>query len=43
MEFWWEGQKGKGHYEDIDVGRRMILISALREIGYSSMEWTHLA
>jgi hypothetical protein len=43
VEFWWEGQNGKGHYEVIDVVRRMILILSLREIGYNSLEWTHLA
>jgi hypothetical protein len=24
-EFWWESQYERGHYEDIDIGGRIIL------------------
>jgi hypothetical protein len=25
VEFWWESQKGRDHYGDLDVGGRIIL------------------
>jgi hypothetical protein len=25
LEYWWESQKERGHYEDLDIGGRIIL------------------
>jgi hypothetical protein len=35
--FWWEGQKEIDHYEDRDVGGRIIL-KCIRKIGWGGME-----
>jgi hypothetical protein len=31
--FWWEGQKERDHYRDLDISSRIILKMDLREIG----------
>jgi hypothetical protein len=36
--FWWESQKERDHWEDLDVGGM-----DLREIGWGGMDWIHLA
>jgi hypothetical protein len=40
--FWWEGQKERDHYEDLDIGGSIILKWIL-ETGWCSMDWTDLA
>jgi hypothetical protein len=37
--FWSE----RGHYEDLDIGRRIILRWILGEIGWGGMDWIVLA
>jgi hypothetical protein len=36
--YWWESQKRKDHYEDIDVGLRVILKWILER--YNGVVWT---
>jgi hypothetical protein len=38
QNFGWESQKERDHYEDLNVGGRIILKWILREIGWGSME-----
>jgi hypothetical protein len=37
--FWWE----RDHYENLDVGRRIILKLTSRDIGWGGMDWIYLA
>jgi hypothetical protein len=39
--FLWKSQKEKEHYEDINVGGRIILGWILKK--YNGMDWIHLA
>jgi hypothetical protein len=39
IRFWSESQKDSGHYEELDVGGRIILKWIL---GSSGMDWIHL-
>jgi hypothetical protein len=39
-EFWWESQKERGHWEDLDVGGRIILKCILGKCG--GVVWTRL-
>jgi hypothetical protein len=37
--FWWESQKERGHWEDLDVGLRILDLKIdLREIGWCGMD-----
>jgi hypothetical protein len=39
----WESQKERDHWEDLEVGGRIILRWLLREIGCGGMDWIDLA
>jgi hypothetical protein len=41
--FWWERQKERDHYEDLDIGRRIIIRWILREIRWGHMDRIDLA
>jgi hypothetical protein len=41
IEYWWESQKERVHWEDLDVGGWIIL--NLREIAWDDMDWIDLA
>jgi hypothetical protein len=38
--FWWESRKERDHWEDLDIGGRIIF---LRKIGWGGMYWIDLA
>jgi hypothetical protein len=40
IEFWWENQRKRDHYEDLDVDGRMILRWILERL--DGMIWTGL-
>jgi hypothetical protein len=40
--FWWGSRKERGYYEDLDVGRRIILKWIL-EIEWGGMDWIDVA
>jgi hypothetical protein len=42
IEYWWESQKERDHWEDQDVVG-IILERILREIGWSGMDWIDMA
>jgi hypothetical protein len=42
IEYCWESQKERAHYEDQDVSGWTIKVN-LREIGWDSMDWIDLA
>jgi hypothetical protein len=41
--FWWESQKEKDHWEDLDVRWEDNTKIEFREIGWSGMDWIDLA
>jgi hypothetical protein len=43
MRFWWESRKETYHWEDLNVGERIILKIDLRDIRWSGMNWICLA
>jgi hypothetical protein len=42
MRFQWESQKERDHWEDLGVGRRIILNWILREIGWDGLVWLRI-
>jgi hypothetical protein len=40
--YWWESQKERDHWEDLDVCVYNIMRDR-REIGWRGMDWIHLA
>jgi hypothetical protein len=43
IAFSWESQTERDHYEDLDVGGRMILNWILDRLGWNGLDWTDLA
>jgi hypothetical protein len=43
VEYWWENQKERDHWEDQDVGGRTTLKWILREIGWDDLDWVDMA
>jgi hypothetical protein len=41
--FWWESQKERNHYKNLDIGGRINIKMNLREIRWIDMDWTDLA
>jgi hypothetical protein len=41
--FCWESLKERVHYEDLDVGGRIILKLILRDMGWNGMDWIERA
>jgi hypothetical protein len=41
IEYWWESQKVRDHWEDLDVGGWTILMD-LKETGWDDMDWIDL-
>jgi hypothetical protein len=41
--FWWESQRKRDHYEDLNICGRIILKWILRERGWGGMYWIDLA
>jgi hypothetical protein len=42
IEFWWESQKEWDHWEDLEVGR-WIIIKWLTQTVWGGMDWVDLA
>jgi hypothetical protein len=42
IEFWWESWKERDHWEDLNIGGRIIL-RWISEIGWGGMDWIDLA
>jgi hypothetical protein len=40
--YWWENQKVRDHWEDLDVGGWAILKWILREIGWDGLIWLRI-
>jgi hypothetical protein len=40
IRYWWENQKERDHWEDVDVGGKMIVKWILEK--YDRVEWTGL-
>jgi hypothetical protein len=38
MRFWWESRKERDHYEDLDVGGRIILRWMLDKMGWYGLD-----
>jgi hypothetical protein len=41
--FWWEGQKERKHQKNLDINGRISIKMDLRQTGWASMDWIHLA
>jgi hypothetical protein len=41
--YWWESQKVRDHWEDLDLGGWTIIKMNLRETGWDGMDWIVLA
>jgi hypothetical protein len=42
IQYWWESQKGRDYWEDLDVSGKIILKMDLREIEWGGRNWIDL-
>jgi hypothetical protein len=41
--FWWESQKDRDHYEDLECRLENTIKMDLREVGWGAVDWINLA